>query len=293
MRTNGPRSAGRTVLPAFVAGAFALVGAAAWAAPPTPTAPGPGQHFNCSDGGTTSCSNDDGGCVGNTKDHVKCSSATGKAFAKAVGTVIKCHSKQAQARFKGTDATTADNAEETCEQTGPASAKGKLDADLAKIASICDPIQVTNAGLEEAVLFGGGASSLDGQNGGIYCDSASAALIGGDETGWVASDKGALKCEQTVAKNVSKLVAAALKCHDKMNTSFFKGKDFDEESCEETNSSQKGALDKYNQQRDKLLALGICPPCLGTQMLLDAQASNAISQLDASNFIAYPCSLGP
>lgn len=291
--TGDRRTVRRTLLSTFVAGAFAFAGAATWAAPPTPTTPGPGQHFDCSDGGTTSCATDDAGCVGNTKDHVKCSSAIGKAFAKAVGTVIKCHSKQAQQRFKGTDATTADTAEETCEQAGPASAKGKLDAAIAKVASICDPIQLSGAALEEAVLFGNSALSLDGQNAGIYCDSASAALIGGDETGWVPDDKNALKCEQTVAKNVSKLVAAALKCHDKMNTSFFKGKDFDEESCEETNSSQKGALDKYNQQRDKLLALGICPPCVGTQAALDAQATNALSQLDSSNAIAYPCGLAP
>jgi hypothetical protein len=277
----------------LAAGAFVVATTPAWAGKPPPTTPGPGQHFDCSDGGTTSCATDDSGCVSNTKNHMKCSSAIAKAFAKAVGTVIKCHSKQAQARFKGTDASTADAAEETCEQTGPASAKGKLDAALAKAAPLCDPVQISNAQLEESVLFGNSSLSLDGQNGGIFCDSASQALIGGDETGWVPSSADSLKCEQTVGKMISKLVAASLKCHDKMNTSFFKGKDFDEESCEETNPSQKGALDKYNQQRDKLLALGICPPCLNSQALLDAQSANVLSQLDSANSVAYPCNLGP
>jgi hypothetical protein len=218
---------------------------------------------------------------------VKCSSALGKAFVGAVATVLKCHSKQAQVRLKGTDATTADNAEETCESA----AKTKLDATIAKVSPICDPAQLSGIGLEETVLFGSGGLSLDGMNGATYCDGATP--IGGDDTGSVPSSKDSLKCEQTVSKMTSKLIAAALKCHDKMNTSFFKGKDFDEESCEETNASQKGALDKFNQQRDKLLGLGICPSCLGTQALLDAVSTNALTQLDAANSIAYPCTLGP
>jgi hypothetical protein len=274
------------------AGAFVLGGTVgrAGATPPTP-----GQHFDCSDGAATSCAADDTGCVGNTKNHVKCSSALGKAFVGAVATVLKCHSKQAQVRFKGTDATTADGSEDTCEQTGPKSAKGKLDATIAKVtaANICDPIQLNNIAIEEGVLFGNSGLSLDGMNGATYCDSASAVQIGGDDSGFVPSSQGSLKCEQTVSKMTSKLIAAALKCHDKMNTSFFKGKDFDEESCEGTNPSQKGALDKFNQQRDKLLALNICPPCLGTQPALDAVSANALSQLDSANSIAYPCGLAP
>jgi hypothetical protein len=257
--------------------------------------PGPGQPFDCSGGGTTSCASDDTGCVSDTADHAKCASAIGKAFAKAVGTVIKCHGKQATARFKGTDAATAAAAEEACEETSPSSAKVKLDAALAKLSSSgkCSATQLSNAGLEESVIFGSSPLSLDGQNNQVFCDSTSGLLIGDDDTGSVPNSADNLKCALTVGKMVSKLVASTIKCHDKMNKAFFKGLDFDEESCEETNSvSHAGALDRFNQQRDKLAALSICPPCLDSSAL-DTLAANALAQVDAANAIGYPCNLGP
>ena len=52
------------------------------------TPPGSGQHFDCSDGGTSSCATDDTGCVPDSKDHLKCSDSLSKAFA----TAIKAHS---------------------------------------------------------------------------------------------------------------------------------------------------------------------------------------------------------
>ena len=92
---------------------------------------------------------------------------------------------------------------------------------------------------------------------------------------------------------LSKLVAFTIKCHDKMNKSFFKGADFDEELCEETNPvSHAGALDKFNQQRDKLAHLAICPPCLDSASI-DAIGANTLSQLDSANAVGYPCNLGP
>ncbi|HLK11940.1 MAG TPA: hypothetical protein VKW76_11205 [Candidatus Binatia bacterium] len=274
----------------LAAGAFVLATTPAWAgSKPPPTAPGPGEAFDCSTGGTTSCATDDTGCVSNTKNHAKCSSAIGKAIGKAVGAVIKCHSKQAQALFKGADETQTNQAEEICEQ----GAKAQLDQAITKLTglNICDPIQLTNEATEESVLFG----VLDSQNSSTYCDSASEALIGDDDTGWVPSSANSLKCEQTVGKNIAKLVAAVLKCHDKLNGSDFKGKDFDEESCEMTNPSQKGALDKYNQQVTKLLGLNICPPCMANNngQGMNDLAANALSQLDGSNSILYPCNLGP
>ena len=65
------------------------------------TPPGAGQPFDCSDGGDTSCATDDTGCVSETSAQLKCSSAIGKAFAKAWGHAAKCHIKQATMRFKG------------------------------------------------------------------------------------------------------------------------------------------------------------------------------------------------
>ena len=93
----------------------------------------------------------------------------------------------------------------------------------------------------------------------------------------------------TVGKMVGKLVAGAIKCHGKMSSSFFAGKDFDEETCEETDPvSHKGALDRFNQQRDKLAGLGICPSCLDSTHL-NSIAASALSQLDGGNVIGTPC----
>jgi hypothetical protein len=117
---------------------FARVGSA--------TPPGPGQPFDCSGGGTTSCASDDSGCVSDTANHLKCASGIGKAFAKAVASVIKCHAKQAQMRFKGSDVNGAGSSEENCEANPGNSAKGKLDVALGKLSSslICDPAQLTS-----------------------------------------------------------------------------------------------------------------------------------------------------
>src|SRR3989442_597974 len=71
--------------------------------------PGPGKRFDCSNGGTTSCASDDTGCVPGRKDNpsaanvaatLKCADAIAKAFAKAIGSVTKCHKKQADQAVK-------------------------------------------------------------------------------------------------------------------------------------------------------------------------------------------------
>lgn len=269
-------------------GGIFLIGGVALATPP-----GPGRPFDCSDGGTTSCASDDTGCVSGTRDQLKCSSMIGKAFSKALSMAAKCHVKQATMRFQGSSETGAGTAEENCESNPGNSAKGVLDATLAGLAStgICEPLQLTNAAAQEAVLFGAGPTSLDGQNGNVYCDASSGVLIGDDDTGSVAADASMLKCETTVAKALDKLVVFGAKCHEKMNSAFFKGKDFDEETCEMTDPiSTKGALDKFNKVRDKLAHLGICPPCLDSAAL-DALAANAINALDTGNASTYPCGL--
>jgi hypothetical protein len=256
--------------------------------------PGMGQHFDCSDGGTSSCANDDTGCVSNTAAHLKCSSKIAKSFAKAVGSVIKCHIKQVQMRFQGASITGAGTSEENCEENPGNSAKSKLDKALTDLATsgLCDPAQLSDAALEESVLFGTGPGSLDGQNGDVYCDTTSGAFIGDDDTGHVPNGDNGLKCALTVDKAVIKLVGAVIKCHDKMNKSFFKAADFDEEACEVTNAFHTAAVDKYNKVRDKLGVLGICPTCLSSAGI-DAIGANALSQLETANQLAYPCNLGP
>ncbi len=259
------------------------------AAPPTP-----GQHFDCSDGGTTSCATDDTGCVSNTLDHAKCSSKIGKLFAKAVSGVITCHAKQAGMRLKGTSINGAGTSEENCENNPGNSAQGKLDAGISKLtaAGICAPVQLANAATEEAILFNPGLLSLDAQNANVYCDSSSGAMIGDDDAGFVPANANMYKCQVSVAKALGKLAASAIKCHDKMNVSFFKAKDFDEESCEEINllMPTSGALAKFNRNRDKLVTAGICPACLNGASQ-DAQAASVLSQIDLGNAVAYPCGL--
>src|SRR5439155_11257250 len=228
------------------------------------TPPGPGQHFDCSDGGDSSCEGDDPGCVSNAPDHGECSRAIGRGLAKAVFGVIKCHMNQAMKRFKGASATGAGNSEENCEEGNGNghSVKEKLDDLLAALAASgrCDPAQLTAASAREAEVFGTGPTSLDARNGSFFCDPGDA--IGDDDSGSVAAAYPVLKCELTVAKSVGRLYVFATRCHEKMNHAFAMGQDFGEETCEETDPiSHKGGLDKYNQQRDKLASLGICPSC--------------------------------
>lgn len=260
------------------------------------TPPGAGQHFDCSDGGTTSCASDDTGCVSNSLNHLKCSSKIAKALAKAVYGSIVCHAKQADMRFKGSSVNGAATSEENCESNPGNSVLSTLDAKLASLAGsgICDPVQLANATAERDILFGASAASLDAQNVLTYCDSSSGALIGDDDAGWVPATAETLKCHVTVGKAIGKLVVAAIKCHDKMNLSFFKGADFDEEACEEINPSAptKGALAKFNAVKAKLALLAICPACLDSAAL-DGRAASALAQLNAANVIAYPCGLAP
>jgi len=271
-----------------VVGCFLAAGVAT-AAPPTL-----GQHFDCTDGGTSSCAADDTGCVSNTSAHLKCSSKIGKLLGKAAYDVIKCHLKQAGQRLKGASENGAGTSEENCEDNPGNSAKGKLDAGLAKLTAsgLCDPAQLSNAAVEEAILFGAGPLGLDASNANVYCDSSSGALIGDDDAGWVPASASMYKCQGSIATALGKLAVAAIKCHDKMNMSFFKAKDFDEESCEEIDSliPTRGALAKYNRIRDKMIATGTCPPCLNAAAW-DAQAASALAQINLGNAIVYPCGL--
>src|SRR5437867_13373124 len=203
------------------------------------TPPGPGKHFDCSDaGGAMSCASDDTGCVPGSKDDpsapnvaatLKCADALAKAFSKAVKAVITCHKKQADAAFKA-----APVDDEACEK-GPnngKSAKEKLDAAIAKVSPLCTSSELTFAAAEEAVTFADKSNplSLHAQNGSVYCDSTTGVFIdpSGDDAGWVPDSSNALKCADSVGKELGTLAGAAIKCHIKMADQFFNGKDFNE-----------------------------------------------------------------
>ena len=266
---------------------FALLTAAgAWATPP-----GPGKRFDCSDApGSSSCAADDTGCVPATREQLKCGVALGKALGKAMAAVIKCHAKQADAAFATANGKTKSFDEETCESA----AQTKLDGTTDKVKMLCTTAQLSAAAAEEMTLFANAndPGSLDELNGHVYCiDSSTGAMIdpSGDDAGKIPTSKENLKCADTVGKNVGRLIAGAIKCHAKLAGSFFSGKDFDEESCEETNASQKGALDKYDHQRDKLLLLNICPNCLDGAGQ-DALATVALKMAEEiASAVSYPC----
>jgi hypothetical protein len=234
--------------------------------------------------------------VSNQKGHLGCSIKIGSALAKAISATVACHIDQAEKRMKGASENGAGQSEENCEDNPGNSAKGVLDKRLGTLADqgICDPAQLAGAATQEAVLFGSGSDSLDAQNGAFFCDSTSGSFIGDDDAGSVPATPEIFKCEATVAKAVAKLIGAGTKCHATMDkVFFFKGADFDEEKCEETEPVRlRGALDKFNKVRDKLIAQGICPPCLDGAAM-DAIAANALTQLDAENEEIYPCNLAP
>ena len=266
-----------------------------------PRRPGPGECFNggdpsngCSGGclnGGPECASDDTGCVPDTADHLKCADAIVKAFSKALAGAGKCHCKQATALLGNKPFV-----EEDCEGHAPnhKGVEDKLDAAINKVAPLCSGTQLTFAAAEESVLFAGknNGASLDAQNGNVYCDSTSGAMImssDSDDSGWVPADKNMLKCQCTVAKNLSKLAAATLKCHIKLADSFFKGKDFDENACEELDPvKHKSALERYKAAETTLLAKGICPPCLN-RTNQDALGAGSLALIEAANGLGYPC----
>src|SRR5581483_6427792 len=220
--------------------------------------PGPGQPFDCTLAGTTSCASDDVGCVSGARTDpsgvrgtLECGDGTAKAFGKAIAAVIGCHKKQVDAAFKG-----APIDDEPCEQ-GPTgrSAKEKLDAARLKLAAYCTAAQTSGADAEEALLFAGGGTvgSLDYLNGHIYCQGTSPVDGSGDDAGQIPDGPNAketLACEHGVARELGKLASALLKCHVKMNDAFFVGKDYDEELCEET--GPKSATARFDGAMAKL-----------------------------------------
>lgn len=264
--------------------ASVLLAGGALAAPP-----GPGQHFDCSDGGTSSCATDDQGCVPADKVALKCSSTAAKVIAKAVKGATSCHAKQAQMRFQGSSINGAGNSEENCEGNPGKSVQSNFDAGVARLTTLgCSPGLIAGVTGIGTTLFGSGAGSFDGDNGNVYCDSSSGALIGDDDTGSVAATAGMLKCEIAVAKGLAKLQATASKCHVKMAASFLVARDFSEEDCEEVSLAGKGGLAKFNALRDKLVAAGICPPCLGASAM-NGLAASIIATEDGNGAVYFPC----
>jgi len=218
------------------------------------------------------------GCPPASDDADKCETGIVKALGKFGGAVINCHAEQADGAFKQKPVD-----EETCEEAGPKSAKGKFDATVAQTAPKCPPEVVTNAGTVSAELVSG-SGSLDVQNGLVYCDTSSGTPIdpSGDDAGSVPSSADGLKCSDGVGKDLAKLWGAIGKCSTEAADAAFKGKAFDEATCRST------ATGKYDAAAAKLIAKGGCPTCL------DAGAQSALrdallTQLDAIDGQIFVC----
>src|SRR5207244_2889056 len=78
---------------------------------------------------------------------------------------------------------------------------------------------------EPQLLDPSDARSLDPHNADAYCDAISGIAIAptGDDAGSVPASPEALWCARSVAKNVTKLAQAVLRCHAKMAYMFFAG----------------------------------------------------------------------
>ena len=226
---------------------------------------------------------DDPGCPPDSSGHLKCGDAIVKALSKMIGTVIKCHTKQADAAFKTSIGKPTTFDEEGCEST----AKGKYDTAVGKVTGICTTDQQNGASMARDTML----SALDGSfNGGVYCEGSSPIDSGGDDSGNVPPSADSSKCEDTIGKDLAKLAAGVLRCHFKAADAAFKNKPFDEETCEMTDpTSHKGALDKYNQARDKLIGTAKCPDTCQNASAQDALATSMISTLEALNDEPYPC----
>ena len=70
--------------------------------------------------------------------------------------------------------------------------------------------------------------------------------FGGDDVGCIPPTAAVGKCEDGVAKALTKYMQAVIKCHVKAAISALKGKPFDEELCESAPTTGTGAKEKYD-----------------------------------------------
>lgn len=233
------------------------------------------------------------GCIPADEPGLACGKALTGAFGKLVAGVIKCHLSQVKGAFQTLGSSPAlDAAEEAC----TAKAKDKFDASLAKATSCTAGVVAAAEARRDAFLADvSNMTSLDSLNGAFFCDNASGLSIasagGGDqdEAGSIPATADNYKCAVGFAKSVSKLLANVYKCHGKVAASGFVGKPFVPGACDDM---PKGARAKHNTAMEKLIAKGICPPCLadgGSGALPFALGAGTLSFLDSLNSEIYPC----
>ena len=112
--------------------------------------------------------------------------------------------------------------------------------------------------------------------------------FGGDDGGFVPPDKNTAKCEDLVATHLKKLSACMMKCQIKQADFARKGKQFDEEACEQGTGKPVSCRAAFDNASAKLLGrkTPICPACL------DATAQSNLADLvvnfiDTNNGLIY------
>ncbi len=241
---------------------------------------------------------DDTGCVPDTADHLRCSKTVAKAFGKLFRSVATCHGRQAGDAFHGNffgDGDAVGGAAETVPATAVSvslkacetAAKGKFDEVITHVTPICSPAVLAGASAFESVLLAPATAtpmSLDAQNGNVYCDGTVAIDGTGEDAGKIPLSADGLKCAEKVAKNLSKLAGAVLKCHYKAANAAFRKKHFDDEACE------MAALGKYDATATRLVPS--CPACLNAAAqaaLAHSPTTGVEAQFDGANSLVYPC----
>jgi hypothetical protein len=239
--------------------------------------PGPGEPF----GG------DDAGCVPAGRAERQCGDTIGKAVARLIAEVMKCHVKQADARFSTVVAGSPRSFdEEACETN----ARAKLDRTLATVGAngLCTGVALAAATTHADMLLAGASepSSLDALNGVLYCDPTTGVAIdpAGEDAGTVPSSAAPLKCGDQLARRLATLEGDVIKCHAKAAKLGLALADpsFDEEGCEAK------AVAKLDRASAGLVAKGLCPPCLDAAAQ-HALGSEAVARRDGGNGAIAAC----
>jgi len=181
----------------------------------------------------------------------KCENVVGKAVAKFVTSVVKCHASRAGGKLAD------DTAEDACEQK----AQTKLNATKTVGCRSCTDLASTGASV---------GALLDLDNGLVYC-TPTGTPFGGDDSGNISTVSTETRCEGNVGKAVAKLAGAVLKCHAGRVTGKY-ASDAAEDGCEATAQGKFAATKTTG-----------CPSCIN----LTSVGNVTVANVDAFNSLVY------
>jgi hypothetical protein len=207
--------------------------------------------------------------AGVTKDEVKCESGTGKALAKFAASKTKCVDKclvtarKTMGPYAGCFSPYTDPAVVACIQDPVKGVEAKTRAAIVKACSVDCPECYNPTNCSSGEPFTTNTENiLDVQGPSVFCTEKNNGTPSKDQA----------KCEDAVAKNLTKFTGSKAKCYDKCNQNVFKGK-IPEGSCNPPNPSDaatfacvkdpiKGAEAKTAAKIDKVCTIpGALPSC--------------------------------